>query len=164
MNLIICGRGRNMGIGMKQKNVLPIGIENFEEMLKSGYYYVDKTMFIKELLDLKGKVNLFTRPRRFGKTLNLSMLRYFFEDTGDAGKNVRNKELFRNLKIMDAGEKYTGQMGMYPVINLTLKSAKQPGRRRLFCLMNMMFRWKMLISEDSMNRWQILSALCLNQL
>ncbi|MCI9632922.1 MAG: AAA family ATPase, partial [Ruminococcus sp.] len=69
---------------MKQKNVLPIGIENFEEMLKSGYYYVDKTMFIKELLDLKGKVNLFTRPRRFGKTLNLSMLRYFFEDTGDA--------------------------------------------------------------------------------
>ncbi|MCI8723918.1 MAG: AAA family ATPase, partial [Ruminococcus sp.] len=72
---------------MKQKNVLPIGIENFEEMLKSGYYYVDKTMFIKELLDLKGKVNLFTRPRRFGKTLNLSMLRYFFEDTGDAGKN-----------------------------------------------------------------------------
>ncbi|MCI9604278.1 MAG: AAA family ATPase, partial [Ruminococcus sp.] len=79
---------------MKQKNVLPIGIENFEEMLKSGYYYVDKTMFIKELLDLKGKVNLFTRPRRFGKTLNLSMLRYFFEDTGDAGKNVRNKELF----------------------------------------------------------------------
>ena len=149
---------------MKQKNVLPIGIENFEEMLKSGYYYVDKTMFIKELLDLKGKVNLFTRPRRFGKTLNLSMLRYFFEDTGDAGKNVRNKELFRNLKIMDAGEKYTGQMGMYPVINLTLKSAKQPGRRRLFCLMNMMFRWKMLISEDSMTRWQILSALCLNQL
>ena len=92
------------------------------------------------------------------------MLRYFFEDTGDAGKNVRNKELFRNLKIMDAGEKYTGQMGMYPVINLTLKSAKQPGRRRLFCLMNMMFRWKMLISEDSMNRWQSLSALCLNQL
>ena len=153
-----------MGIGMKQKNVLPIGIENFEEMLKSGYYYVDKTMFIKELLDLKGEVNLFTRPRRFGKTLNLSMLRYFFEDTGDAGKNVRNKELFRNLKIMDAGEKYTGQMGMYPVINLTLKSAKQPGRRRLFCLMNMMFRWKMLISEDSMTRWQILSALCLNQL
>ena len=126
MNLIICGRGRNMGIGMKQKNVLPIGIENFEEMLKSGYYYVDKTMFIKELLDLKGKVNLFTRPRRFGKTLNLSMLRYFFEDTRDAGKNVRNKELFRNLKIMDAGEKYTGQMGMYPVINMTLKSAKQP--------------------------------------
>ena len=146
------------------KKPLPVGVDNFEKIITEGYCYVDKTMMIKELLDLKREVNLFTRPRRFGKTLNLSMLRYFFEDTGDAGKNVRNKELFRNLKIMDAGEKYTGQMGMYPVINLTLKSAKQPGRRRLFCLMNMMFRWKMLISEDSMTRWQILSALCLNQL
>lgn len=108
------------------KKALPIGIENFEDMLKSGYYYVDKTMLIKELLDLKGKVNLFTRPRRFGKTLNLSMLRYFFEDTGYSEKNERNKEFFRNLKIMDAGEEYIGQMGMYPVINLTLKSSKQP--------------------------------------
>ena len=52
------------------KKALPVGVENFEDMVKSGYYYVDKTMFIKELLDLKGKVNLFTRPRRFGKTLN----------------------------------------------------------------------------------------------
>ena len=108
------------------KKPLPVGVDNFEKIITEGYCYVDKTMMIKELLDLKGEVNLFTRPRRFGKTLNLSMLRYFFEDTGDAGKNVRNKELFRNLKIMDAGEKYTGQMGMYPVINLTLKSAKQP--------------------------------------
>lgn len=82
-------------------------------------------MFIKEMLDLKGKVNLFTRPRRFGKTLNLSMLRYFFEDTGDKLKNEQNKKLFRGMKITEAGEKYTEQMGMYPVINLTLKSAKQ---------------------------------------
>lgn len=108
------------------KKALPVGIENFEDMIKSGYYYVDKTMFIKELLDLKGKVNLFTRPRRFGKTLNLSMLRYFFEDTGSTEKNVQNKELFHNLKIMDAGKEYTDHMGSYPVINLTLKSAKQP--------------------------------------
>ena len=108
------------------KKPLPIGVENFEDIVKSGYYYVDKTMFMKELLDLKGKVNLFTRPRRFGKTLNLSMLRYFFEDTGDAGKNAENKELFRDLKIMKAGEGYVEQMGKYPVINLTLKSAKQP--------------------------------------
>ncbi|MCM1540212.1 MAG: ATP-binding protein [Blautia sp.] len=107
------------------KKALPIGVENFEDMIKTGYYYVDKTLFIKELLDLKGKVNLFTRPRRFGKTLNLSMLRYFFEDTGDREKNARNRELFQGLKIMDAGEAYTGQMGSYPVINLTLKSAKQ---------------------------------------
>ena len=59
---------------------LPIGIDNFEKLLIQGkYYYVDKTLFIKELIDMKGEVNLFTRPRRFGKTLNISMLRYFYE-------------------------------------------------------------------------------------
>ncbi len=108
------------------KKALPIGVENFEDIIKNEYCYVDKTLFIKELLDLKGKVNLFTRPRRFGKTLNLSMLRYFFEDTGDAEKNAQNRALFQGLKIMEAGEAYTSQMGSYPVINLTLKSAKQP--------------------------------------
>jgi len=108
------------------KKALPIGVENFEDIIRSGYCYVDKTLLIKELLDLKGKVNLFTRPRRFGKTLNLSMLRYFFEDTGDAGKNARNRELFQGLKITEAGDAYVQQMGRYPVINLTLKSAKQP--------------------------------------
>ncbi len=107
------------------KKALPVGVENFEDLVKSEYYYVDKTMFIKEMLDLKGKVNLFTRPRRFGKTLNLSMLRYFFEDTGDKVKNEQNKQLFRGMKITNAGEKYTEKMGVYPVINLTLKSAKQ---------------------------------------
>ncbi len=105
---------------------LPIGVDNFEDIIKSEYYYVDKTMFIKELLDLKGKVNLFTRPRRFGKTLNLSMLRYFFEDTGNVKKNEENKMLFQGLRIMEQGEEYTQHMGNYPVINLTLKSAKQP--------------------------------------
>lgn len=108
------------------KKPLPIGVENFEDIVKSGYCYVDKTMFIKELLDLKGKVNLFLRPRRFGKTLNLSMLRYFFEDTGDVKKNEENKTLFQGLKIMEQGEAYAQHMGSYPVINLTLKSAKQP--------------------------------------
>lgn len=108
------------------KRALPIGVDNFEDIVQNGYCYVDKTLFIKELLDLKGKVNLFTRPRRFGKTLNLSMLRYFFEDTRNEEQNARNRELFQDLKIMDAGEEYVRQMGMYPVINLTLKSAKQP--------------------------------------
>lgn len=107
------------------KKPLPIGVDNFAKIIKDGYYYVDKTMLIKELLDFKGEVNLFTRPRRFGKTLNLSMLRYFFEDTGDKEKNAQNKELFQGMKIMEAGEKYSSQMGIYPVINLTLKSAKQ---------------------------------------
>lgn len=108
------------------KKALPIGVDNFQEVIAEGYCYVDKTMLIKELLDLKGKVNLFTRPRRFGKTLNLSMLRYFFEDTADKEKNARNRRLFHGLKIMEAGEEYVRQMGMYPVINLNLKSAKQP--------------------------------------
>lgn len=107
------------------KRALPVGVDNFERVIKDGYCYIDKTMLIKELLDLKGEVNLFTRPRRFGKTLNLSMLRYFFEDTGDRGRNAENRELFRNLKIMEAGEAYTDQMGQYPVFSLTLKSAKQ---------------------------------------
>ena len=108
------------------KKALPIGVDNFEKIIKDGYCYIDKTMFIKELLDLKGEVNLFTRPRRFGKTLNLSMLRYFFEDTGDAKKNEENQSLFQGLKIMAQGETYTQYMGNYPVIDLTLKSAKQP--------------------------------------
>ena len=99
---------------------LPIGVENFEDLRRNGYYFVDKTLFIKELLDMKGKVNLFTRPRRFGKTLNMSMLRYFFE-TGKAD----HSELFQGLKIMDAGEKYLTHMGQYPMISISLKSMKQ---------------------------------------
>ena len=108
------------------KKALPIGVDDFRKVMEEGYYYVDKTMLIKDILDMQGEVDLFTRPRRFGKTLNLSMLRYFFEDTGDAKKNEQEKELFKGLKIMDAGEAYVTQMKRYPVISLTLKSAKQP--------------------------------------
>ena len=104
---------------------LPIGIDDFEKLITRGYYYVDKTLLIKELLSKKGGVNLFTRPRRFGKTLNLSMLKYFFEDTGKPEENQRNAELFQDLAISQAGEEYTKEMGSYPVIMLTLKSAKQ---------------------------------------
>ena len=118
-----------------KKKALPIGVDNFEKLIKEGYSYIDKTMFIKDLLDFKGEVNLFTRPRRFGKTLNLSMLRYFFEDTGDGERNARNKELFQGLKIMEAGEEYTDQMGRYPVMNLTLKSAKQEDYETAYYMM-----------------------------
>ncbi len=104
---------------------LPIGTEDFKEIIAAGYYYVDKTLLIRDLLDNLSKVTLFTRPRRFGKTLNMSMLKYFFEDTGEEAKNAENHALFDGLKIMDAGEKYTDQMQQYPVISLTLKSAKQ---------------------------------------
>ena len=82
---------------------LPIGIDDFEKLIANGYYYVDKTLLIKDLLDRKGEVNLFTRPRRFGKTLNLSMLKYYFEDTGDAERNAQAASLFRGLAIADAG-------------------------------------------------------------
>ena len=106
---------------------LPIGIDNFEKLVTRGYYFVDKTMLIKELLDKKGSANLFTRPRRFGKTLNMSMLQYFFEDVrDDNGNKIDNSYLFEGLKIMDAGETYLSHMGQYPVINLTLKGGKQP--------------------------------------
>ncbi len=111
-----------------KKKPLPIGIDNFEKLITRGYYFVDKTMLIKDLLDNKADVNLFTRPRRFGKTLNMSMLQYFFEDERNEfdGSKKDNKYLFDGLNIMNEGEKYTSHMGKYPVINLSLKSAKQP--------------------------------------
>lgn len=100
----------------------PIGVDDFEKLITNGYYYVDKTWLIKELLDRRGEVNLFTRPRRFGKTLNLSTIRYYFEYMED--ENSR-KTLFDGLKIMEAGESYKAHQGQYPVITLTLKSMKQ---------------------------------------
>ena len=109
-----------------ERKALPIGYEDFGEIISNNFYYVDKTLFIRELLDKKGKANLFTRPRRFGKTLNMSMLRYFFEDTGNAENNAQNKRLFDGLEIMSAGEKYLSHMQKYPVISLSLKSSKQP--------------------------------------
>ncbi|MDU4855839.1 MAG: AAA family ATPase, partial [Clostridioides difficile] len=111
---------------MEQKP-LPIGIDNFEKLITRGYYFVDKTRLIKDLLDNKADVNLFTRPRRFGKTLNMSMLQYYFEDRRDefTGEKIDNSYLFEGLNIESAGEKYTKDIGKYPVINLSLKSAKQ---------------------------------------
>lgn len=105
---------------------LPIGIDNFEKLICGGFYYVDKTMFIKELLDMRGEVNLFTRPRRFGKTLNMSMLQSFFEDTRDSELNQLRQDLFTGMKIMQQNKKYTDWMASRPVINITLKSGKQP--------------------------------------
>ncbi len=99
---------------------LPIGVDDFKKLIDTGYYYVDKTLFIKDLIDLKGEVTLFTRPRRFGKTLNMSMVRYFFEKS-----ETDQTYLFEGMKILEAGEKYTGEMGKYPVITLSLKSMKQ---------------------------------------
>ena len=93
---------------------LPVGIENFEEFSSENFYYVDKTMFIKELLLNWGKVNLFTRPRRFGKSLNMSMLKCFFEVGTDPA-------LFEGLKIMQEKELCEKYMGKFPVISISLK-------------------------------------------
>ena len=105
---------------------LPIGIENFEEIYSREYYYVDKTLLVKDLMDKGSKVNLFTRPRRFGKTLTLSMLQYYFEDAYDKRGNKKDyRYLFEDKKIFKEDEKYKKYMGQYPVISLTLKSGKQ---------------------------------------
>lgn len=107
---------------------LPIGIDDFEKLITRGYYFVDKSLLIKELLDKKGDVNLFTRPRRFGKTLNMTMLQCFFEDARDReGRRLDRSSLFEGLAIAGAGEGYRRHMGQYPIIKLSLKSAKQPG-------------------------------------
>lgn len=108
------------------KKPLPVGVDDFEKLITGNYYYVDKTDFVKDLLDIKKEVNLFTRPRRFGKTLNMSMFRCFFENTGDEQKNEKNRVLFENLNISKYGIKYREQMTTYPVISLSLKSGKQP--------------------------------------
>lgn len=99
---------------MDNKLKLPVGIENFEEIRKSGFYYIDKTRFIEQLLQNWGKVNLFTRPRRFGKTLNMSMLKSFFEIGTDSS-------LFEGLYISNNTELCNEYMGKYPVIFLSLK-------------------------------------------
>ena len=99
---------------MTEQLKLPVGIENFEDIRRFGFYYIDKTKLIEQILMNWGKVNLFTRPRRFGKTLNMSMLRYFFEYGAD-------KTLFDGLYISQNQKLCEEYMGKFPVIFLTLK-------------------------------------------
>ena len=122
------------------KQPIAIGVENYKTIIENNYYYIDKTWMLKELADQKGTVNLFTRPRRFGKTLTLSMVRTFFEDERNyAGEKIDNRRYFEGKKIMEAGEKYTDELGQYPVIKLSLKSAKQPTYEMAYnCLRNEM--------------------------
>ena len=98
---------------------LPIGISDFKEIIEDNYYYVDKTLLIQELKRTNGKVVLITRPRRFGKTLNLSMLKYFFEMT-----EANNEHLFYKTAIWQH-ENYRKLQGSYPVISLSFKGIKQ---------------------------------------
>ena len=96
---------------------LPVGIEDFKEIRRQGFYYIDKTKLIEQLLDNWGKVNLFTRPRRFGKTLNMSMLRCFFEIGAD-------ETLFEGLSISQNVQACEEYMGKFPVLFLTLKGVE----------------------------------------
>lgn len=102
---------------MAAKPKLPVGIENFEEIRTREFYYIDKTRIIRDLLENPGKVTLFTRPRRFGKTLNMSMLKYFFE----AGSDYT---LFDGLEISKDKELCGKYMGKFPVISISLKNVE----------------------------------------
>lgn len=102
---------------MTESLKLPVGIEDFAEIRQAGFYYIDKTKFIEQLLDGWGKVNLFTRPRRFGKTLNMSMLRYFFEIGADVS-------LFDGLQIAKNKKLCEEYQGKYPVIFLSFKNVE----------------------------------------
>lgn len=101
-------------VSMEMKLSLPIGIEDFKEVRKDGYYYVDKTALIQQVLEKRSKVTLFTRPRRFGKSLNMSMLKNFFEIGTDAA-------LFEGLHISKNTQMCEKYMGKYPVIAVSLK-------------------------------------------
>ena len=108
-----------------RKKKLPIGIENFEEIRKEDFYYIDKTGLIVELLHNWGAVNLFTRPRRFGKSLNMSMLEHFFSLDGD-------KSIFNGLKISKETALCEEYMGKYPVVSISLKGMDALNFERAF--------------------------------
>ena len=99
-----------------KKKKLPIGISSFKEIIEYDYYYFDKTRFIEKILEERSKVKLFTRPRRFGKTLNMSMLRYFF----DVKNKEENRKLFENLEISKS--EYFSEQGKYPVISISFRN------------------------------------------
>ncbi len=123
--------------GTEEAKRLPVGVSDFKDMMTGDYYYVDKTLFIKEVIDKGDKILLIPRPRRFGKTLNLSMLKYFydccpdswFSDSQPPEKNEEkqgnsSKQLFQSLAILDADQKYLDKLGRYPVIFLSFRSIK----------------------------------------
>lgn len=137
---------------MDRKVKLPIGIESFEEIRTEGFYYVDKTGLISELLHNWGKVNLFTRPRRFGKSLNMSMMKCFFE----VGCK---KELFDGLKISKETELCEEYMGKFPVISISLKGVG--GRqfetaREMLCkvIMQEAIRFTFLSDSDKLSEYE----------
>ena len=102
---------------MEMKKKLPVGIESFEKIRTAGFYYVDKTTMIRDLLQKWGEVNIFTRPRRFGKSLNMSMLKAFFEIG-------TNPDLFNGLAIARETALCSEYMGKFPVVSISLKGVE----------------------------------------
>ena len=103
----------------RNRNPLPIGVSDFKEIVENNYYYIDKTKLIEDILHYRAKVNLFTRPRRFGKTLNMSMIKYFF----DMENREKNRKLFDGLNISES--EYMQEQGQYPVIYISFRNMEE---------------------------------------
>lgn len=123
--MILYGIGRIGNMGKKRK--LPIGNDDFSDIRRNSCYYVDKTLMIKELIEMDDKVALIARPRRFGKTLNMTMLRAFFDISADS------RDIFEGLAIMNT--EYAGQINSRPVVYLTLKDCKGINSEQMFSLL-----------------------------
>ena len=135
------------------KKPLPIGISDYKQA-SSEYYYVDKTMFIKEFLDRKPKVSLFTRPRRFGKTLNMDMLRVFFEKTPED-----NSAYFKDKKISKCEKIYNEHFGKYPVIFLSFKDVKCESWQETYAMLTKLISYEFrrhieLENSDKLNKYE----------
>lgn len=149
---------------MAAKAGLPMGIEDFREIRTAGYYYIDKTGLIKDLLENRGKVTLFTRPRRFGKTLNMSMLRYFLEAGSDGA-------IFDGLEIAGQKELCDKYMGKFPVISISLKGVSgidYGSARGMLCSVigNEALRFSFLMQSDRLSeteRQQYKKLIALNE-
>lgn len=121
------GKVKRRGDKMKGRKVLPIGIDDFRKVRENDAYYVDKTLMIKEFIEMQDEVALIARPRRFGKTLNMTMLREFFDITKDS------RDIFEGLAIMDT--EYAGQINSRPVIYLTLKDCKGINAEQMYAFL-----------------------------
>ena len=141
------------GVYASMKKTIPIGVEFFDTLISKNLYYVDKTLFIKELLDRWSAVTLITRPRRFGKTLNMSMLECFFDVTAD------NRSLFEGLRIMEHTDIVEQYMNKHPVVFITLKDVEAPTYDdSIFMLKDVMastyFWHQYLLTSDKLNDGQ----------
>ena len=103
----------------RNRKPLPIGVSDFKEIVENNYYYIDKTKLIEDILHYRAKVNLFTRPRRFGKTLNMSMIKYFF----DIENKEENRKLFEGLSISES--EHMNEQGQYPVIYISFRNMEE---------------------------------------